>query len=120
MAFRKAWQTASATTVAAVGGWVLYTFPPAGSPFYPQCVFHALTGLDCPGCGTTRALHELLHGNVGAAFALNPMLFAMMFTFLCAIPALARGRSPGFLHRPWFGWTSVVVVIGWWIGRNVV
>lgn len=119
MAFRKAW-LASSAAVAAVGGWVLYTFPPTDSPFYPQCVFHALTGLDCPGCGTTRALHHLLHGRIGEAFAFNPMLFVMLATFLFALPSLARGKTPAFWHRPWFGWTSVVVVTGWWVGRNVV
>ncbi len=27
---------------------------PADAHFYPFCVFHELTGLDCPGCGTLR------------------------------------------------------------------
>ncbi|HEY2672556.1 MAG TPA: DUF2752 domain-containing protein [Rugosimonospora sp.] len=31
------------------------------------CAFKALTGLDCPGCGGTRAFWYLLHGNIPAA-----------------------------------------------------
>lgn len=102
----------------AAGAWVLYTFAPAGNRFYPQCVFHAVTGLDCPGCGTTRALHALLHGDVAAAFRFNPMLFVLMAAALCALPSLIRGERPRFLMQPWFGWTAVVVVTGYWVVRN--
>lgn len=41
--------------------WI-YHFPPTQSGMYPQCVFHRLTGLYCSGCGATRALYFLLHG----------------------------------------------------------
>src|SRR4051794_18522002 len=53
---------------------VLYRFDPATAGFFPPCPFRLLTGLRCPGCGSTRALHQLLHGQVGAALALNPLL----------------------------------------------
>lgn len=105
--------------VLVAGAWLLYTFPPATTALYPQCVFRSLTGLDCPGCGTTRALHHLLHGRIGEAFRLNPMLFAIMITAACAVPSLARGERPQFLARPWFGWGSVAVVMGWWVVRNL-
>ena len=98
---------------------MLYTFPPTQFAFYPPCMFHKLTGLNCPGCGTTRALHQLLHGHIGAAFRLNPMLFLLMAVALCAVPSLLRGESPRFLMKPWFGWASVIVVGGWWVGRNI-
>lgn len=97
---------------------MLYTFAPSGNRFYPQCVFHSVTGLDCPGCGTTRALHALLHGDVAAAFRFNPMLFVMAAVALCALPSLLRGERPRFLTRPWFGWAAVVFVTGFWIVRN--
>jgi hypothetical protein len=115
-----AWRTASAIVLGVIGAWVLYTFPPVTSGFYPQCVFHQLTGLDCPGCGTTRALHALLHGRVAEAFGFNPMLFAMMLVGGIAAPSYLRGETPRFLYTRWFGWGSVAVVIGWWILRNVI
>src|SRR5688572_23975602 len=31
------------------------------------CLFKAVTGLDCPGCGGTRMVWFLLHGNLGQA-----------------------------------------------------
>ena len=105
--------------VAVFGAWVLYTFPPETASFYPPCVFRAATGLECPGCGTTRALHHLLHGRFEQAFLLNPMLFAIMGVALCAIPSLARGRAPQFLMKPSFAWTALGVVMGWWVVRNM-
>jgi hypothetical protein len=58
-----------------------FIFEPGKSGFFPACMFRALTGLTCPGCGSTRALHQLLHGHVGNAFVLNPLL-------LIALPIL--------------------------------
>ena len=109
---------ASIGIVGAVGAWVLYTFPPTAYAFYPQCPFRMMTGLECPGCGTTRALHHLLHGRVEEAFHLNPMLFLLLAVALCALPSVLRGRSPAFLMKPWFAWTAFVVVTSYWIVRN--
>jgi hypothetical protein len=111
--------SAAALLIVAAGVWVLFTFPPASTPYYPKCAFRSLTGFDCPGCGTTRALHHLLHGRVEEAFLLNPMLFAIMIAAACAVPSLVRGERPGFLSKPWFGWGSLVVVCGWWVVRNL-
>jgi hypothetical protein len=44
-------------------GTVVFFFNPSTHGFYPVCLFHQLTGLNCPGCGMTRALYALLHGN---------------------------------------------------------
>ncbi len=52
---------------------VLWSFEPAGQFFYPRCWLHETTGLLCPGCGTTRALHALLHGQWVAALKLNAL-----------------------------------------------
>lgn len=53
------------------GAVALYRFSPQEYSFYPRCPFHALTRLDCPGCGATRAVAELLHGHVAAALHFN-------------------------------------------------
>ena len=118
--FGKPRLTGSAIGLAsAAGAWVLYTFPPAAYSFYPPCIFHAATGLLCPGCGTTRALHQLLHGNVAEAFRLNPFLFVLMLGALVAAPSLVRGETPSWVMKSWFGWTSLAVVLGWFVLRNV-
>lgn len=48
---------------------------PSESSWFVACPFRMVTGYDCPGCGSQRALHQLLHLNFKQAFLLNPLLF---------------------------------------------
>jgi hypothetical protein len=59
-------------------------------------------------------MHELLHGNIGAAFALNPMLFA----FIAIAPVVAL--RPTIASRPWFAWTALFTLVAWGVLRNVL
>ena len=62
---------------AALAAAVLFFFDPATTSFYPRCLFKTVLGVPCPGCGSLRAAHQLLHGNVAAAWALNPTLMVV-------------------------------------------
>jgi len=63
--------------IAALGmAATVYFFNPSAHGFYPVCQFHRLTGLNCPGCGGTRALYALLHGEVSTALRDNALLVA--------------------------------------------
>jgi Protein of unknown function (DUF2752) len=50
---------------------LLFFFDPAAGLFYPPCLFRSVLGMACPGCGSLRAIHQLLHGNFAAAWRLN-------------------------------------------------
>ena len=39
------------------------------------CLFHLLTGLYCPGCGGTRAVKYLLHGQILKSIQYHPLIF---------------------------------------------
>ncbi len=69
----------AAVVACAIG--VLYWFDPVGAIWFPKCPFHLLTGWHCPGCGSTRAVHALLHGDLAGALAYNALL-------VCAVPLL--------------------------------
>lgn len=56
----------------ACGVAYLSTHDPHVAGSYPPCLLYTLTGLYCPACGGTRATFDLLHGDVGGAFARNP------------------------------------------------
>jgi uncharacterized protein DUF2752 len=57
---------------------VLLRFPPTEYSFYPHCPIHYFLHIDCPGCGATRALAALLHGNVAEALHLNALTTLML------------------------------------------
>lgn len=61
-------------------------FEPGEFRLFPPCPFLWLTGFYCPGCGSLRALHQLLHGNFAAAISFNP--FAVL-----ALPFVGYERS---------------------------
>jgi hypothetical protein len=63
-------------------GAMVFFFNPSTHGFYPTCLFHALTGLNCPSCGMTRALYALLHGHLRLALKDNAL-------FVLALAALA-------------------------------
>ena len=66
-----------------IGMVYFYVFDPEKNGFFLKCPFKMATGLDCPGCGSQRALHALLHGDFGKAFHYNPLLMlSMPYLFL--------------------------------------
>ena len=102
----------------------LYTFDPRNPGTYPICPFLGLTGYHCPGCGTLRALHQLLHGNVIAALGYNPLTvlslpfiaysFADGAVRMFRIAALPRIFIP---HQ--YIWALFVAIVAFWLLRNV-
>ena len=80
-----------------VGVIVLYAFDPRNPGTYPICPFLGLTGYHCPGCGTLRALHQLLHGNVIAALGYNPLTILSLpfIAYSFAEGAMKAFRSQG-------------------------
>jgi hypothetical protein len=60
----------------AIGALVLFHFDPSSSHIYPHCLLHDWTGLYCPGCGSTRAVHAMLHLQFLTAIRFNPLAVA--------------------------------------------
>ncbi|MFG2054986.1 DUF2752 domain-containing protein [Micromonospora sp. NPDC048930] len=62
----------------------------------PTCLLKLTTGLDCPGCGGTRALWYVLHGDLPAA-ARHHFLFVFSLPFLAYLFVTWAGNRA-------FGW----------------
>jgi len=110
--------------ISIIGLTFLYIFNPSGSIFYAPCPFHALTGFHCPGCGTLRGLNQLLHGHIGAAFGLNPLMVVLLpflgFSLLSYIIAGISGRRlPNVFIPASFIWGLLGFIILFWILRNI-
>ena len=57
---------------------LLCLFDPAQSVIFPPCPVHYLTGWYCPGCGSLRAIHALLHGDLRQAWAMNALSVTLL------------------------------------------
>jgi hypothetical protein len=113
-----------ATTTAALA--YLRFFNPAtpGTSYYPSCPFHTLTGLNCPGCGTLRGLHQLTHGHLITALNYNALMVLSLpflgYTFISYALVAARGRGlPKPFIKPVFIKALFWIVLAFWILRNI-
>ena len=107
---------------AVAGALMLFFLDPAQTPVYPVCLFHRLTGLDCPGCGTLRALHALLHGHWVVALHDNllmvislPLLAWLGFRFAWNRIQGRSTRTP----RPLWLWLYLVAWLVFGVLRNL-
>jgi len=97
--------------------------PPDGTGIQ-VCLFRALSGLPCPGCGLTRALSSLVQGHPAAAFDYHPFAFIVLplFAMLAAhnfLPLAARQRLQAFcgehdrlIRRGYHGFVYSFVAFG--------
>jgi hypothetical protein len=120
----KTWQLAGLSCICAASAIPLYLLDPAASSVFPACPFRALTGMYCPGCGTLRALHGLLHGNVSGAFMLNPLTVLVLpfivYAFVSLTTEVMRGRPlPRLFDSPRYTWALFGVIMAFWVLRNI-
>jgi hypothetical protein len=79
----------------------LLFYPPTQSSVYPACPIHALFGIDCPGCGATRALAALLRGHLREALHFNALFVLLLPVALPgAIATYRRAIRPGPFRWP--------------------
>lgn len=96
---------------------MLRFYDPATSGVFPPCPVHYLTGWYCPGCGSLRALHQLLQGNVRAAWSMNPLtlIFLPFLSYGLASRALAEIRGQGlprvFLPALWIRALCAAIIL---------
>lgn len=109
---------------AAAASLILYAFiDPADTAWLPKCPVHLLTGFDCPGCGSQRALHAIFHGDLAEALRFNAMLFLFIpLIVLMALIEMRRERWPKAykaLYRPAAIYSILGLIAGWTILRNI-
>lgn len=96
-------------------------------PFQPPpCGLRTLTGIPCLGCGGTRCMKALSHGDFASAFFFNPLVAsAVIGVFVWLFAALIRHRRrhvpPGHpspekrpIPLPWIITGVVLIVAANW------
>ena len=111
--------------VVGIAAFLLARNGPNGVPWLPSCKFHEYTGLNCPGCGMTRAAHATLHGRIGEALRFNPVGMILLPLALVGIGieilGWVRGKPLPFRLKVGAtgAWAIVWIVIGFWVFRNL-
>ena len=94
------------------------------SKYLFPCVLHSLTGLYCPGCGGTRAVVFLLHGDFLHSLVYHPFVpyaFVLCTWFMISqtIERLSKGRLRIGMHfREVFLWIARAIIIINFIVKN--
>ena len=115
---------AALAAVAALGLAVVYLVDPRVQGVYPVCPFFGLTGFHCAGCGTLRALHTLMRGDVAAAVGYNALAMASLPVIAysgarAAVSAFGLPSPPrAFIPHRWI-WALLAGVVAFWALRNV-
>lgn len=65
------------------------------------CLFQNITGHECPGCGTTRAISALLHGHPGKAVQYNVFVI-IVFPLLALVGIKSSIKSLSRAYRVLF------------------
>lgn len=109
---------------AGLGALALRLQPPGPGSIWPGCLFHQATGLYCPGCGITRCAAALVRGDVGLAWAMNPLVVSVLGVGLAALiatalPARYRHRLAPLGQRLGDARTWAVAVGVFFVGRNL-
>lgn len=95
--------------------------------WYPRCPIFHLLHVQCPGCGATRAVHALLHGDLRRALDHNALFVALVLPVSAYLYLGAWRRA--LTGRPWPLGTpriqlritavAVVLLLGFFAARNV-
>lgn len=99
--------------------------PSINTNFFPKCPVKQLTGYECSGCGSQRAIHQMLNLNIRDAFFLNPLLIIsipyLLLGFVLENVSLSEKllRIRKALYGPIAIWIVLGIVILFWIGRNL-
>jgi hypothetical protein len=106
----------------AFGVWLYHKFNPLEYAFFPPCPFYVTTDLYCPGCGSQRAFHALLHGDILGALQHNLLIMLAFLVMLYKVYLLwskKSNTSSNILYKNSTPWFILIVVIGFWILRNI-
>jgi len=90
----------------------VYFIDPSEGGIFPPCPTHYITHYYCPGCGTLRALHALVHGDFKEAFSQN----ALAIVFLPILPAMVL--FPRLFRAPIVPIAIFVIFVVYTILRN--
>ena len=104
---------------------LLYFFNPGTTLWAPKCSFYLLTGLECPTCGSQRAVHTIMNGEIIKGFAYNPfIIIAIPYAVALISISLVKTRTTRKIKKIILCRRAIyiymAIYIAWWIIRNII
>lgn len=100
---------------------VYFYWSPEENIFFPRCPFKWITGWDCPGCGSQRAFHALLHGHPWQALKYNFfMIIGLPYLLLSLVATQLRTPAARWISFNLFSTRAVLIYIGAWTIWGIV
>ncbi|MDE7206544.1 MAG: DUF2752 domain-containing protein [Lachnospiraceae bacterium] len=89
----------------------------------PTCSFYTATGYYCPGCGGTRAVMALLHGEIIKSLYYHPFVayilgYYVVYEISHVLEMVTRGKVKGLHFCPPYFYIGIVVIIIQWAVKN--
>jgi len=105
-------------------GIFYFAINPTSFAYTPKCPFHTLTGFHCPGCGSQRALHQILHGNIWEGLKHNFLILLAVILIGYRIFTLVVNNDSGkgsknLLQHHYTPWIIFTFIMVFWILRNL-
>lgn len=107
--------------------WLFYRlFPIPLEKFLLPCIIHTVFGLYCPGCGGTRAVAALFHGDFITSFIYHPLVLytaviAGWFLISQSIERISKHRIKiGLKYRDSYIWAALIILIINFIIKNML
>ncbi len=88
------------------------------------CIFHVLTGLDCPSCGVTHMCMALLRFDIAAAWRANAAILCLLPVLLLIAGSMIGRYVKTGETRPqrWVSvliWSTIIVLLLFGLARNL-
>lgn len=104
---------------------IYYNFNPEVYNFFPECPFHKYLKLDCPGCGSQRAIHSILHGRIleGINYNLLMVLSLPLLLVHLGVKIFSYFNKKEIILNFWYKPATpkiiFAIVLLFWILRNI-
>jgi hypothetical protein len=101
-------------SVIIVLGILYFIYNPQNNFFFPKCPVFYYTGLQCPGCGSQRAIHFLLHADIISALKAN-FLLVISIPYLILNIVFGQIKQPNEKILKWrktlYGYKAIMIVL---------
>ncbi|TWO31471.1 DUF2752 domain-containing protein [Seonamhaeicola sediminis] len=103
---------------------LFFLYNPLENSLFPKCPLYAFTGTYCPGCGSQRAIHQILNGNIITGLRHNFLIVLLVLIiiydlFIKFLNVLLKRKFSNLLHKPAITISLLVVILLYWVLRNI-